>query len=85
MFAKACELLNGDEKNNFIKTYNSSGANKIELVMLAFQKLNLKQHTQTQINKYHDDAIFHLHKIALESENKKELLLFCEQLMVREI
>lgn len=85
LFAKACELLSGDEKNNFIKTYNSNEPNKIELVMSAFQKLNLKQFTQTEINNYHDEAISHLDKIMVASENKKELLAFCELLMVREI
>ena len=67
LFAKACELLNSDEKRSFINLYNSNSAEKISSVMSAFQKLNLKQHTKTEIDKYHNEGISHLDKIALDT------------------
>ncbi len=85
LFAKTCELLRADGKTDFVNTYNSNQPNKVESVMLAFEKHNIKQHAQQAITNYHDEAISHLDKIALAAENKKVLVDFCEQLMVREI
>lgn len=81
LYLKAIELLNGKEKENFVRLYSSDDENKIENVISAYKNSCVIESTKSEIKKFTDVANETLGNVKLQ--NKDLLYSFSEMLMQR--
>ncbi|MEO8149398.1 MAG: polyprenyl synthetase family protein [Bacteroidia bacterium] len=72
------ELLN-DRKERFLPY------EKVNRITTIYDELGVKEITETEVNKYYNEALKHLNKIEISDENKKVLREFGAHLMKREL
>ncbi len=63
----------------------SGSAAKVNAVTEIYLKLDVKNIAEAEMEKYFEEALKHLHAIALPDENKILLKSFAESLMIREV
>ncbi|HKR06867.1 MAG TPA: polyprenyl synthetase family protein [Bacteroidia bacterium] len=89
LFLKAAEVLDEQSRKMLEQLYvKSSTVNKdekLKSVISLFDKAHVKQLAKDEMQHFHNNALQHFAEINLPAENKKPLLDFCENLMVREI
>ncbi|MEP7168254.1 MAG: polyprenyl synthetase family protein [Bacteroidota bacterium] len=89
LFLKAMEALDEPSCRTLEHLYSKSSAisagEKLEAVISLFDKAHIKQLAKDEMLHFHNNALQHFAEVRLPAENKKPLLDFCENLMVREI
>ncbi|MEO5572483.1 MAG: polyprenyl synthetase family protein [Bacteroidia bacterium] len=89
LYLKAIEVLDESSSENLKKLYNTTTdfkpEEKLKSVMSLFDRAHIKQWAKDEMQHFHNNALQHVADIHLPPENKKPLLDFCENLMVREI
>src|SRR6185436_17303468 len=88
LFLKALEVLDESSNKALEELYTKSKVNaqeKLESVISLFNKAHVKELAKDEMQHFHNNALQHFSEIHLPAENKKPLLDFCENLLVREI
>lgn len=89
LFLKASEILDQKSKKMLAELYsdkiNLPPELKVKEVTLLFNKAGIKKLAKDEMQHFHSNALQHFSDIQLPAENKKQLLDFCENLMIREI
>ncbi|MFC2138209.1 polyprenyl synthetase family protein [Bacteroidota bacterium] len=86
LLIKALELAQGEDYKILTNIISSQGLDpeeKISLVLEIYEKLNIKQITQEQINFYFNEAMTHINKIEINSAKIEPILAFTNNLMNR--
>ncbi|MFI5219254.1 MAG: polyprenyl synthetase family protein [Bacteroidia bacterium] len=88
LFLKAMEVLNAEWKQELKKLYSSStlpNEEKIKQVTELFNKADVKQHAKNEMQHFYTSALKQINSIQLPGQNKRPLMDFCADLMLREI
>ena len=86
LFLKAVELANADDKavlNNWFTQIPTDSDEKIASVLSLYNKLEIKKHTELEIEKYFSKGLQELELINVPSDNKEPLRSFVNQLLGR--
>lgn len=86
LYLKTIELANTDILNKFYHFLDADidENEKIKGVINIYNDLNIKQHTENEMNKYYDEALKYLNKLSINSEYKNVLVSFANKLMTRD-
>jgi len=87
LLLKALELASGDDSSElkkWIQDGNQQPEAKVEAVTKLYQKLNVKELAEAEMDKYFESAMHHLNEVNVPDERKSALKDFAGQLMTRE-
>ncbi len=87
LLLKCVELASGNEATALQKWLTSTDASeqKVESVTAIYQKLNVKELAEAEMDKYFMEAMNHLNAVSVSDDRKSILKGFAEKLMVREV
>jgi len=88
LFLKALELLNHGEKEEFYVYYTEQQQNndeKVQYVKSIYEKLDIKKHVVTLMNKLHQEFLQLINQSQGNKEHLSVLKEFAESLLVREL
>lgn len=88
LYLKAFELATGftrDRLMYFFVNATLDGESKIAAVKEIYTKLNIREITENEMEKYYQEALKNLAAIKVKEENKQELKALADKLMTREV
>lgn len=85
LFVKTLQTLPSSERNEFIELYTSSSSDKLAQVMAIFNRLNLKEEVNIEIQARYQEAIMPLRIIVGDKDVKQALIELIEGLFQRKM
>ncbi|NMA73168.1 MAG: polyprenyl synthetase family protein [Bacteroidales bacterium] len=88
LMIKAFEKANEKQKkelSHWISLKEFSPAEKIAAITAIYNDLSIKSVVEDKMNSFYNQALVNLEKVNIDSERKKQLILFLNQLMDREV
>jgi len=85
LYLKAYQKADIEKMNQLDRAFEMKGSDKVKKVLSIYGELDIKTETESKIEQLHDDAMKILAETNIKEENKKELYLFLNQLIKREV